>query len=548
MDTESSIVIAPTERGAGPCGACAERSSRARGGLTVARWREAVAGAPAGASVRLAGVEPLLEPEIVRALEGAPLPAGQPFTVETHGRALIDERGTTWLARLGVTRLSWCLHGHEPELLDAGGRARWIAGVSRARAAGLELEIVIRPVREAFLNPSGLMLLTDLVAAAGATPVLTWHPSLARPRRLVRALTLLVRAFVMRRVPVRVDRDIPPCLRDLLPMEAVTLPPIAPVVLARDRVCGPCAHHLSERCAGFPAAWTVDAGDREEARARVAQRSFRAEDAEAVALTLGLRRALRMVTPRAAVDHTTLGARAAGFVTRVDEDVELDADGNVFPPRPGGPIDPGRSALTPGAVLVAARSDEDAERVASLDAAIRARVRPTRLLELHRELGALLGYPACCVDAFVDDLAARSDERQSQPDHLGLLRAAAGRSARLDWRLNPGLVDRDASLVSHVPCRFDCPASLALAERVLTELRSRAPERAARMEARLRSVVVLAEDGSALVTRGALDDDAGAGAGAIQIDEAYRATGVFKDVWPGQRIERAPEWLVLDFG
>ncbi|NOZ00630.1 MAG: hypothetical protein GXP54_01915 [Deltaproteobacteria bacterium] len=79
-----------------------------------------------------------------------------------------------------------------------------------------------------------------------------------------------------------------------------------------------------------------------------------------------------------------------------------------------------------------------------------------------RSMGQALGYPRCCVDAFV---AAGADATTSD-----LIRAAHGRSHAFDWRLNCLDPLSPFTLVPHVPCSFDCEASVAIGDGVADAL------------------------------------------------------------------------------
>ncbi len=87
------------------------------------------------------------------------------------------------------------------------------------------------------------------------------------------------------------------------------------------------------------------------------------------------------------------------------------------------------------------------------------------LAERRREIGALLGYPACCVESFVrirrrDDLSLFADvlPRHAEPVPVHSL------------FLNGGL-----ALVSHAPCSARCPATLELGEALLARLEQENP-------------------------------------------------------------------------
>lgn len=92
----------------------------------------------------------------------------------------------------------------------------------------------------------------------------------------------------------------------------------------------------------------------------------------------------------------------------------------------------------------------------------------SRTLEGARALGALLGYPACCVEAFV---SAGRDRRAH--------RLWAGAAARTEGRFEARLDVLDHAVFSYVswfPCRFDCAPSLALADALAEALEARHPE------------------------------------------------------------------------
>jgi hypothetical protein len=81
-----------------------------------------------------------------------------------------------------------------------------------------------------------------------------------------------------------------------------------------------------------------------------------------------------------------------------------------------------------------------------------------------RELGALLGYPACCVEAF-----ACLERRWPNRIPLGV---AANRSRRFQPRLNSAALDRFA-WIAWFPCAFDCEASQEIADAAATALTER---------------------------------------------------------------------------
>jgi hypothetical protein len=150
-----------------------------------------------------------------------------------------------------------------------------------------------------------------------------------------------------------------------------------------------------------------------------------------------------------------------------------------------------------------------------------------------RELGALLGYPPCCVEAFA------SLERR-WPNRLPLA-AAAERSTRFSPRLNCAALDRFA-WIAWFPCAFDCDASQAIADAAAQALSARDPDLVSRLDALLALPRVILDDLHQAVLEGARREG-----GRVVFD---RLTAL-DELWPprGDRadIERdAGRWGALD--
>jgi len=79
-----------------------------------------------------------------------------------------------------------------------------------------------------------------------------------------------------------------------------------------------------------------------------------------------------------------------------------------------------------------------------------------------RRAGLALGYPPCCVERFVE--LERSDAARTDGINEAALRAVWGGAGAMRWQLNPLSL---LSPIGFVPCRADCAAALAWAERVL---------------------------------------------------------------------------------
>ncbi len=117
----------------------------------------------------------------------------------------------------------------------------------------------------------------------------------------------------------------------------------------------------------------------------------------------------------------------------------------------------------------------------------------------HRGLGAALGFPPCCVEAFVNRIARGADVLASgghaHEDFIAATEAAA-RSRRLDARANVFARDRAPGWLSHVPCAFDCAPSLAYAGRVIAAYRAHDPAGVIELTTPLVVPVAIGTDGA----------------------------------------------------
>ena len=184
----------------------------------------------------------------------------------------------------------------------------------------------------------------------------------------------------------------------------------------------------------------------EAARAAVAARTidypYGTGQAEEVALAAGLKPIVRQQLPAHAVDAARARFEAQGYLTRVGA---------------------GRMADTrsPGQVLHVGRDATALQESLALDTvADDTEVRHGQTVE---RLGHVLGYPACCVSAFVELPAPRRN--------LPLLARALARTTGLGAaRLN--MLDLAVfHYISWIPCALDCQASLRYADAVAQHLR-----------------------------------------------------------------------------
>lgn len=171
---------------------------------------------------------------------------------------------------------------------------------------------------------------------------------------------------------------------------------------------------------------------------------------EELALRLGLKPALRLLSARSGWPARKAHFESLGFaVAAAPEPLWENAVDGAVGPAPEG---------AEGTRLLAAvgRDPAAVEEVLRVDAELRAtRSQGPRWRELTLRLGQLLGYPDCCAAAFAD-LGAHEH-------NLVPVRAAAGRSLAFHPLLD-NLSLSAFHLTAWFPCRYDCAASLRLAE------------------------------------------------------------------------------------
>jgi hypothetical protein len=189
-------------------------------------------------------------------------------------------------------------------------------------------------------------------------------------------------------------------------------------------------------------------------------------EAEEIALAAGLRHLVRQTMPRAQLSHALERLTRRGLLTRV------------------APAPEGAGEGAPG--IVYAGRDR-----AKLDAAF-----ACEAAEDHAGLGALLGYPRCCVAAF----DAAPHDRRSNRD----LCASAARATRGAPRPRLNVLDLNVfHYVSWFPCAFDCAPSLAFADAVAVAAASRHAPFLARIDRALAAHRLLLHDDVQVSLRGA---------------------------------------------
>jgi hypothetical protein len=139
------------------------------------------------------------------------------------------------------------------------------------------------------------------------------------------------------------------------------------------------------------------------------------------------------------------------------------------------------------AVLMAAHTPADAR--AMLDAEFVQFERDSnRVIAGTRELGRRLGYPSCCVEAFVRSIEVDSPEPGIDDNWRRLDDAWV---ARPNPRINSMLFGELMQLISFDPCQFDCPAAGAIADALFERLATMAPVAAEALDRQLARPVVV---------------------------------------------------------
>jgi hypothetical protein len=151
-------------------------------------------------------------------------------------------------------------------------------------------------------------------------------------------------------------------------------------------------------------------------------------------------------------------------------------------------------------VLYAARSHDLAAALRDAESSVLPGHAPEGdALAAHRAVGALLGFPVCCVEAFCARLARGVDRLVDGGPGGYAEDYVASRAAWVsapDARVNPLLMRAGAQLVSFYPCRFDCPRAVALAEALRAVVAVRDAGAARGLMATLSRAVVVASDGA----------------------------------------------------
>jgi hypothetical protein len=201
-------------------------------------------------------------------------------------------------------------------------------------------------------------------------------------------------------------------------------------------------------------------------------------------LRMGLRHAWRLRVAPAEREAFVQEAQLDGWHVAWSPQTYLAHAGGRLQPQKAGDLAP---ASSEGAhLLVVARSQELAAACVADELALLAAEDPAAeqdavsavaaMAQAHRRLGQAYGFPPCCVEAFCDAFGEVVYTRRVGDNAVAVLRAAQ-RSQRFDRRcftLIAGLGQANHQPLRHLPCRFDCTASIELASR----LRGAEPDKA----------------------------------------------------------------------
>jgi hypothetical protein len=213
---------------------------------------------------------------------------------------------------------------------------------------------------------------------------------------------------------------------------------------------------------------------------------------EWLAFASGVKPAVRVASEAAPAEVLAAAARERGYAARVS------------------------AAPSPGSDkrwVYVAKTVEHADRACAAEASVLPGARMSTpgaaTLESHRRLGELLGYPGCCVDAYIArlgrDVTIAPDGGRAHEDFVAVHDILA-RSERCCARLNHLLPRGVTPLISHYPCRYDCAASLVYADAVFELVRNASPDRAAQFRRLLETAVAVCRDGARVAAEGAPAD------------------------------------------
>ncbi len=352
--------------------------------------------------------------------------------------------------------------------------------------------------------------------------VATVQPRLGPDAPPLRELAGRLAALALEPHELKVTRLVPSCAVPRgLEIEPVFASEANAAAVAYAPGCAACVHAARGHCPGIAADLLAQcaapfgpasAGCCSADGAFASPIAAAAESVEAAALRLGLRPAWRLDQPIALAEE--LAAEAARWFPFGGQGMAAYL-GMRFREHSSGWFD--CTASDPDRQLVYfARDVRDAVRADCLERAMAERQAAAARAPqagddsatseaLDRQLGALFGYPACCIESVVQGHRQwREGQQASVAETAWFALTAARASPRWDWRLDPTTPLQDTVWIRHYPCRWDCADSLAL----VGKLAEHQPRRALQALAERPDATLLWADGTALPLRGVRVSDA----------------------------------------
>jgi hypothetical protein len=146
-------------------------------------------------------------------------------------------------------------------------------------------------------------------------------------------------------------------------------------------------------------------------------------------------------------------------------------------------------------VIVSSRADWAAETLAAGWYPVYVDSRMVRKPQVdHRWLGVAFGYPECCVDFFIN---------HNDWPRFNTLADAANASSTLRWETNCLLKHSPWSTLFHMPCSFDCPATINYTNEVLQAVRELDAGYAEHIQASLKQHFLMISEGLCYMLAGA---------------------------------------------
>lgn len=240
--------------------------------------------------------------------------------------------------------------------------------------------------------------------------------------------------------------------------------------------------------------------------------------AEMLALRLGCKPMTRLLPRLSQWEKMRSRLQAEGFFTVCSAERFHENTRDGFTTR-------GAEQDDPRLVAYAGRAQDAIAEALHLDEALLSGAVPSgRWGPSTGRLGTLLGYPPCCIDAFVRDSATASNHE--------LLQLAASRSKHFDPRLNVTLLSA-FHLIAWTPCSFECAQSLQIAQRILDHLQAACPGDTSAALRMLSMPRMHWDDRCQLLFDGAIQPD-----GSVRFGAVHTPWGV-----DGRREDAAIEWV-----